>query len=106
LELDQVPADAIIPLEPTVTSTFDEANLLSAWAKQNHAHRFLVPTELFHTRRQRWVLRRQLHPVGAEVQMIALNHKKYTADNWWQTEEGLVDFELETVKFAMYLCRY
>jgi uncharacterized SAM-binding protein YcdF (DUF218 family) len=106
LEIDQVPAEAIIPLEPIVTSTFEEANLLAAWAKQNNAHRFLVPTELFHTRRQRWILRRQLQPLGVDVQMIALNHKKYTADDWWQTEEGLIDFENEAVKFAMYLCRY
>jgi len=106
LEVDQVPAEAVILLEPTVTSTFEEARLLAAWAQQNHAHRFLVPTELFHTRRQRWVLRRQLQPVGADAQMIAINHKKYTADNWWQTEEGLIDFENEMVKFAMYLWRY
>ncbi|HMV51756.1 MAG TPA: ElyC/SanA/YdcF family protein [Blastocatellia bacterium] len=106
LERENVPASAIVVLPQTVTSTFDEAEALAAWAKENNAHRFLTPTELFHTRRARWILRRRLQETGADVSMIAINPKRYTAANWWQTEQGLIDFQNEAVKFAWYFFRY
>lgn len=106
LEMDNVPDSAIVVLPQTVTSTFDEAKVLTAWAKENNAHRFLTPTELFHTRRARWILRRQLQESGADVSMIPINPKRYTAANWWKTEEGLIDFQNEVIKFTLYLCRY
>lgn len=106
LERDHVPAEVIIPLPQMVTSTFDEARALANWARQNNAHHFLVPTELFHTRRARWILRRKLNEAGDEIRMIPINPKRYVAENWWQHEEGLIDFQNELIKFRMYLCRY
>lgn len=106
LERENVPASAIVVLPQTVTSTFDEAKVLAAWARENNAHRFLTPTELFHTRRARWILRRQLREIGADVSMIAINPKRYTAANWWRTEQGLIDFQNEAIKFAWYFFRY
>ena len=106
LEMEHVPAEAIQLLEPNVTSTFEEANVLAAWAHDHGGHRFLVPTDLFHTRRARWILRRQLQPLGADALMIPVRHRKFTADNWWRAEEGVISFQNETVKFAMYLFRY
>lgn len=106
LEMDRVPAEAIIPLPQRVTSTFDEARALAVWARANNARRFLVPTELFHTRRARWILRRKLDQPDDEIRMIPINPKYYTAADWWRTEQGLMDFQNEMVKFGMYLCRY
>lgn len=106
LEMDHVPADAIIPLVPNVTSTIEEARALAAWASANNAHRFLIPTDLFHTRRARWILRRKLCEPSDDIRMIPVNPKRYTASDWWQHEEGLIDFQNEIIKFGMYLCRY
>ncbi len=106
LEREQVPPSAIIVLPQTVTSTFDEAKVLAVWAKEHNAHRFLTPTELFHTRRARWILRRELQETSAEVSLIAINPKRYTAANWWQTEQGLMDFQNEVIKFIWYRFRY
>lgn len=106
LEMDKVPAEAITPLPQTVTSTFDEARALAAWASANNAHRFLVPTELFHTRRARWILHRTLADADDDIRMIPINPKHYAADDWWRHEEGLMDFQNELIKFGMYLCRY
>jgi uncharacterized SAM-binding protein YcdF (DUF218 family) len=106
LEMDHVPADAIIPLVPNVTSTIEEARALAAWASANNAHRFLIPTDLFHTRRARWILQRKLCEPSDDIRMIPVNPKRYTASDWWQHEEGLIDFQNEIIKFGMYLCRY
>lgn len=106
LEMDGVPAEAIVTLPETVTSTFDEAKSLANWARANNAHRFLTPTEIFHTRRARWILRRTLNQPEDDIRMIAIPHKYYDASNWWKNERGLMDFQNELVKFGMYLCRY
>lgn len=106
LEMDHVPAEAIVALPQTVTSTFDEAKALAAWARANNAHRFLTPTEIFHTRRARWILRRTLNQPDDDIRMIPIPHKRYTADNWWKQEQGMIDFQNEIIKFGMYLCRY
>jgi len=106
LQVANIPADAVITLPQVVTSTFDEVRALTEWANQNNAHRFLVPTDMFHTRRARWILRRKLGDPSNDIRMIPVATRYYTADDWWQHEEGLIDFQNEIIKFGMYLCRY
>lgn len=106
LLVENVPESAIVFVEPEVTSTFEEAQALNKWAKDHQAHLLLAPTDLFHTRRARWILQRYLKDSGAEVRMIAVPLKRYNGDNWWQTEQGLIDFQNEIIKFALYKWRY
>jgi len=106
LLVEKVPESAIVFVEPEVTSTFEEAQALAAWSKEHQAHSLLAPTDLFHTRRARWILQRYLKDSGAEVRMIAVPLRRYNGDNWWQTEQGLIDFQNEIVKFALYKWRY
>lgn len=106
LELENVPENAIVLIEPEVTSTFEEAEALTSWTKANHARLLLAPTDLFHTRRARWILQRKLKEEGVEVKMIAVPLKKYTAENWWQTEAGVIDFQNEIIKFVVYRWRF
>jgi len=106
LKLKSVPESAIVRLEPEVTSTVEEAEALAAWAKTNNAKLLLATTDLFHTRRARWILNRKLSAMGIELKMIAVPQKKYDADNWWQAESGLIDFQNEIFKFAVYRWRY
>jgi uncharacterized SAM-binding protein YcdF (DUF218 family) len=106
LLVENVPESAIELIEPEVTSTVEEAQALTNWAKQHQAHLLLVPTDLFHTRRARWILQRKLKESGTEVRMIAVTPRRYTAANWWQTEAGLLDFQNEMVKFALYRWRF
>ena len=61
LKLD-VHADAIVGFGINVSSTYEEALALAAWAREAGAHTIIVPTELFSTRRQRWIINRELGP--------------------------------------------
>ncbi len=106
LKLKSVSESAIVRLEPEVTSTVEEAEALTVWAKANNAKLLLATTDLFHTRRARWILHRKLAALGVELKMIAVPQKKYDAGNWWQTEAGLIDFQNEIIKFAVYQWRY
>lgn len=106
LQVENVPESAITIAEPEVTSTFDEAQALKIWVTEHQAKRLLVVTDLFHTRRARWILNRQLKETGVEVRMVAVPTLTYDASNWWQDEDGLIDFQNEVVKFAVYMWRY
>ncbi|MFN0110559.1 MAG: YdcF family protein [Blastocatellia bacterium] len=106
LKLKNVPDSGIVLLDTEVTSTFEEAEALAAWAKNNKARSLLTTTDLFHTRRARWILNRKLKEVGVEVKIIAVPQKKYDADNWWQAETGVIDFQNEVIKFAVYRWRF
>ena len=106
LKLKNVPDSAISLLETEVTSTREEADVLAVWAKTNNAHSLLVVTDIFHTRRARWILNRKLKEVGVEIRMMAVPQKKYSAENWWQAEAGVIDFQNEIVKFAVYRWRF
>ncbi|MDX2041068.1 MAG: YdcF family protein [Acidobacteriota bacterium] len=106
LKLKNVPDSAIVRLEREVTSTLEEADALAAWAQANNAHSLLVTTDIFHTRRARWILNRKLQAIGVDVRMMAVPQKKYSADNWWQTEAGVIDFQNEVIKFALYRWRF
>ena len=101
-----VPQEAIIDFGSNVGSTFDEARALAVWAKKNGARTIIVPTEIFSTRRQGWILDRELGPVGAHVIIDAITPPDYNLDNWWRHTEGLIGFQNEVIKYAYYRWKY
>lgn len=106
LQTENVPDSAVEVIEPEVTSTFDEAAALLVWVKAHQAKRLLIVTDIFHTRRARWILNRKLKETGVELRMMAVPLLRYDSSNWWQDEDGLIDFQNEVVKFALYKWRY
>lgn len=106
LEVENVPESAIALIEPQVTSTFEEAEALNLWVNQHQAKRLLIVTDIFHTRRARWILNRKLKETGVELRMMATPLLYYDSSNWWQDEDGLIDFQNEIIKSAVYKWRY
>jgi uncharacterized SAM-binding protein YcdF (DUF218 family) len=101
-----VPQEAIVGFGSDVSSTFDESRALAVWAKDTRAHTIIVPTELFPSRRQRWILNYELGPIGARAIIDAHKPLEYDIDDWWQHEEGLIDFQNEVIKYLYYRLRY
>ncbi|MGA3311186.1 MAG: YdcF family protein [Xanthobacteraceae bacterium] len=101
-----VPEEAIIGFGSDVSSTFEESRALAVWAKETGARTIIVPTEIFSTRRQRWILNHELTAVGAHVIIDAHKPLEYDVDNWWQHEEGLIDFQNEVIKYIYYRLKY
>lgn len=101
-----VPIAAIQPIGHNVTSTRDEALALREWVIRHHAKNILIPTDPFHTRRTRWIFRKALEGTNASAHIQAVPHPRYTADNWWQQEEGFLSFQNELVKSLYYLINH
>jgi hypothetical protein len=89
-----------------VSSTHDEVPGRAPVAQKNGAKQILVPTDLFHTRRVKWLFGRTLAPLNTEVRVRAIPQRKYSTTNWWQHEDGLVGFQNEVLKFALYRWKY
>jgi uncharacterized SAM-binding protein YcdF (DUF218 family) len=101
-----VPPSAIAFFGDDLSSTYDETQALLAWAKSNGAKRLIVPTDLFSSRRLRWILGRKLSAAGVHFSVQANPSPRYTATDWWIHKEGLTVFRNEVIKYLYYRIRY
>ena len=76
------------------------------WVRRSGARRLIVLTDPFHTRRVRWLYRKELEGTGVSITTMVAPHPRYTPANWWRHEEGLIDFQNEVVKFLYYFLKY
>jgi uncharacterized SAM-binding protein YcdF (DUF218 family) len=104
LKAEKVQESHIILVEPHVKSTYDEASAIAAWAKKNNAKSFLIPTDTFHTRRAGWIFHKLMKEIA--VTMIEVPPRRFSIDDWWSKEEGLLSFQSEFLKYGWYRCRY
>jgi uncharacterized SAM-binding protein YcdF (DUF218 family) len=100
-----VPGAAIEPFGDHLSDTFTEATALHDWAVRNGAHRIIVPTDIFATRRLRWTLH---HVFGNDAAILvpAVNPPDYQRDNWWKSERGFIGFQNEVMKYLYYRLKY
>ena len=100
-----VPAAAIEPFGDHLSDTFAEAAALHEWAVRNGAHRIIVPTDIFATRRLRWTLHR-VFGNDAVTLVPAVSPPDYQRDNWWKNERGIIGFQNEVMKYLYYRLKY
>jgi uncharacterized SAM-binding protein YcdF (DUF218 family) len=101
-----VPPEAIVSFGTDVSSTYEEARALAEWAKTNGIKSIVVPTEIFSSRRVRWILNKELSPLGARAEVQALQPLDYDIDDWWQHEAGVIGFQNEVIKYLYYRVKY
>jgi uncharacterized SAM-binding protein YcdF (DUF218 family) len=101
-----IPTNAILVAPGIVTNSFDESIVLRNWGMSNHIQRAIIPTDIFHTRRVRWLYGKELRGSGIETTIVAVPVNQYSRTNWWQREEGIIAFQNEVLKYAYYRLRY
>jgi uncharacterized SAM-binding protein YcdF (DUF218 family) len=101
-----VPDSDIETLGIAVSTTYEEAQALREWAIRNHAASVIVPTEGFASRRVRWTLAQALAGTGTVVQIQALDNPAHYHAGWWKTDQGLIAFNSELIKYLYYRYRY
>jgi uncharacterized SAM-binding protein YcdF (DUF218 family) len=105
LKLDVPRSDIFVPAE-LVTNSFDESIVVRNWAQTNGFKRVIIPTDIFHTRRVRWLYGKELKATGIHAQIEAVPVREYSASNWWQSEQGVIAFQNEVLKYAYYRLKY
>jgi uncharacterized SAM-binding protein YcdF (DUF218 family) len=103
---NNIPENDLEAIGKSVASTYDEAQAVRAWAEKTGAKSIIIPTDLFHTRRVRWIFRRELRDSKIQVQVEAAHMPDYTVSDWWRHEDGLIAFETEVIKSIYYRFKY
>ena len=101
-----VPESALTLIGRRVTSTQEEAGALRGLMQTSNVRNLIIATDLFHTRRVRWLLHKQLKPWQPQIQLTPVYNPHYQLTNWWQHEEGLIAFQNEVVKMGYYWIKY
>jgi uncharacterized SAM-binding protein YcdF (DUF218 family) len=104
---NNVPESAMEAVGHEVANTHDEAVAVRAWAEKNKPKSILIATDLFHTRRARWIFEHELRGTGVEVSVSPVRHVEgFGTHDWWKTEAGLIVFETEVLKLVYYHFKY
>jgi uncharacterized SAM-binding protein YcdF (DUF218 family) len=101
-----VPEQAIETFGSASSNTREEALALRAWAEHTRSRTIIVPTEVFSSRRVRWMLEHVFAGSGVRVQVTALDALEYTRADWWRHEQGLIAFQNEVIKYIYYRFKY
>lgn len=100
-----VPDSAIVVHEPPegAGSTLEEARALRDYLRESGARRVVVVTNDYHSRRARWVLRRETRDHPAQLRMAPVETLYFDETNWWRRERGLVTYLNEYIKLFFYV---
>lgn len=87
LELDGVPASAILPFVQNDLYTLKEARDLLQLCRQKKWTRVIVVTSNFHTRRARYIFH-HVFPRSITVRVTPANDVDFNPTGWWKTRHG------------------
>jgi uncharacterized SAM-binding protein YcdF (DUF218 family) len=87
-------------------NTYDESIAVRDWAGTNRNKSVIIVTDVFSTRRVRWLFRKQLKDTGVRVFVRAVPVREYKTEDWWQHEQGIVAFQNEVLKYGYYRLKY
>jgi uncharacterized SAM-binding protein YcdF (DUF218 family) len=79
-----------------LNSTRSETAALGAYLRQNHAHKILLVTSNYHTRRAAKLMRTQVPDIQTVV--IPAPDPYFTPSTWWKTRSGEKIFLYEWLK--------
>ena len=103
---DVLPQSVEVLPQP-VTSTYDEAQEIKAYALQHGLRSILIVTSAYHSRRALWVFTRVFRDTGIQVGLvIARREESPSPANWWLTLRGWQFVPTEYVKMVYYLINY
>jgi uncharacterized SAM-binding protein YcdF (DUF218 family) len=101
-----VPPGAVETFGTANRNTRDEAVALKDWADRNNASEFIIPTEIFGARRVRWIFHRKLSGRTVRIEVPSFEPPDYTRREWWKTEQGVIAFQNELLKYMYYRLKY
>jgi uncharacterized SAM-binding protein YcdF (DUF218 family) len=101
-----VPATAISEFRFAPHSTYGEARGILKWTRARGINSVIIPTDIFPSRRVRWIFNHELAPAGIRVMVQAITPPWYNVDDWWRHQVGLIHFRNELIKYVYYRLQY
>jgi hypothetical protein len=101
-----VPAGAIETFGTANKTTDEEALVLREWAERHGAATLIIPTEIFPARRVRFIFDREFFGTGIKVEVPSFDTPKFTREDWWKSDYGIIAFQNEILKYIYYRIKY
>ena len=101
-----VPRDAITVMRDPVSSTFQEAELVSDWVQRRGHRSVILVTSGFHTARARWVFLRAFTDSGVTLRVRPDSLEPFEPDRWWRDRNMLRNGLFEWQKLVFYRVWY
>jgi len=101
-----IPEHVIEVFGSGLQNTYQEACALKAWSARTGIHHFIIPTEMFPSRRVQWIFTRMLKLVDAKIAINVTSIPRISANNWWWDGSSREWFFSEIVKYVYYRVRY
>ena len=101
-----VPDDGIELFGNQNGSTLEEAIALKNWAKQHAASVLIIPAEPFFTRRVHWLFQREFSGTGIRIEVLSFDPSGNNRSEWWYSNEGIIAFQNEVLKYIYYRWKY
>jgi DUF218 domain len=102
-----VPESAIETFGNVNKNTWEETMALRGWANRNVVSALIIPTEIFTARRVRWIFRREFAETGVRIEVVSFDPPGlYSRAEWWKTEDGVIAFQNEVLKYVYYRLKY
>ena len=101
-----IPESVCTVIGRQAANTWDESQLVRDWVQRNNAHSVIIVTDIFHTRRARWLFVKQLAPIHVNVEIAAAINPAYQESNWWHFKDGIKSFEHEFCGLFYYWLKY
>jgi len=83
----------------------EQAVALRDWANGHDISSMVIATELFASRRTRRTFNRAFSGSSVRVKVLAFE-PDYTRADWWKTDEGMIAFDKEVMKYLYYRFKY
>lgn len=101
-------------IPPNVLETFgtankntrDEAVALRDWVRSHAVSRLIIPTEKFSARRVRWIFNREFSGTTISIEVPSFEVPGYTTREWWKSDQGIIAFQNELLKYFYYRIKY
>jgi uncharacterized SAM-binding protein YcdF (DUF218 family) len=106
LVLQGVPDVDIVSANEDVHNTYEETLAVRRWAETNSVKTLIIATDIFHSRRVRWLFWKQFKSSGVKVLVRAVPVREYKTEDWWRHEQGIVAFQNELLKYVYYRLKH
>lgn len=103
-----VPSQNIEVIKPPVNSTWDEAVLVTDYAKSHNLHSILIVTSAYHSRRALWSFRTLSNDANMQLGLdpVPTGIQTPRPATWWLHGRGWQLVLVEYLKLIYYLCRH
>jgi uncharacterized SAM-binding protein YcdF (DUF218 family) len=102
-----VPSQNVEVVRPPVSSTWDEAQVISDYSKAHNLRSILIVTSAYHSRRALWTFRTRFNDTNTQIGLDPVETGIQTPQpaTWWLHPRGWQIVFVEYLKLIYYLCR-